>query len=98
MGKEGHNFLPQIGDQEGPQKGPSWSNPSWMETILNSNEDLITALDPAGLKEFITQASLSAGKSTDPQFIENAARDSIKAMMLIRLYRVRDIWLQTSTL
>ena len=89
MGKEGHNFLPQIGDQEGPQKGPSWSNPSWMETILNSNEDLITALDPAGLKEFITQASLSAGKSTDPQFIENAARDSIKAMMLIRLYRVR---------
>ena len=30
MGNESHDFLPEMGDQEGPQPGPSWGNPKWL--------------------------------------------------------------------
>jgi 2-oxoglutarate dehydrogenase E1 component len=46
MGNENHEFLPEMGDQEGPQQGPSWGNPRWLETVADSGADLTAALDP----------------------------------------------------
>ena len=89
MGKENQDFLPELGDQEGPQAGPSWGNPRWLETVADSAADLTSALDPTTLKEAVKDASAKAGKPTDPKAIENAANLSISAMTLVRLYRVR---------
>ena len=46
MGNESHDFLPELGDQEGPQQGPSWSNPAWLTEVVDSSADLTAALDP----------------------------------------------------
>ncbi len=89
MGNEQHDFLPDLSDQEGPQPGPSWSNPGWLETAVNSDADLTQALDPTAMKLALKDASAKAGKPTDSKAIEQAADDSISAMLLVRLYRVR---------
>ena len=41
MGNENQSFLPELGDQEGPQKGPSWGNPNWPLTDTGSAADLL---------------------------------------------------------
>jgi 2-oxoglutarate dehydrogenase E1 component len=89
MGNESHNFLPELGDQEGPQPGPSWGNPRWLAEVVDSAADLTIALDPTQMKLAVEAAAKSAGKATDPQAIAQAADDSIRAMLLVRLYRVR---------
>ena len=89
MGNENHEFLPEMGDQEGPQQGPSWGNPRWLETVADSGADLTAALDPTTLKAEVKQAAAAAGKPTDPKAVEKAASLSIAAMTLVRLYRVR---------
>jgi len=89
MGNENHDFLPELGDQDGPQPGPSWANPRWLETVADAGADLTSALDPTMLKQAVAQAAAKAGKPTDPKAIEQAADDSIRAMLLVRLYRVR---------
>ena len=89
MGNENHEFLPEMGDQEGAQAGPSWSNPGWLAEVVDSASDLTAALDPTQMREAVAAASAKAGKATDPKAIEQAADDSIRAMMLVRLYRVR---------
>jgi 2-oxoglutarate dehydrogenase E1 component len=87
MGNEHQNFLPELSDQEGPQPGPSWGNPRWAHR--EAEGDLTQALDPTTLKIAVAQAAEKAGKPTDPKAIEQAAADSIRAMLLIRTYRVR---------
>ncbi len=89
MGNESHDFLPELSDQGGPQPGPSWDNPRWPLTGIDSESDLIQALDPTTMKIAVKAAAEKAGKPTDPKAIEEAAADSIRAMLLIRLYRVR---------
>ena len=89
MGNESHDFLPEMGDQEGPQQGPSWGNPRWLAEVVDSGADLTAALDPTQMRAAVTQAAEKAGKATDPKAIEQAADDSIRAMLLVRLYRVR---------
>ena len=89
MGDENHDFLPELSDQEGPQPGPSWANTAWLDTVTDSGADLVQALDPTRMKEAVAAASKKAGKATDPKAIEEAAGDSIRAMLLVRLYRVR---------
>jgi len=89
MGNENHEFLPEMGDQAGPQQGPSWGNPRWLETVADSGADLTAALDPTTLKAEVKQAAAAAGKPTDPKAVEKAASLSIAAMTLVRLYRVR---------
>ncbi|RZV35025.1 MAG: 2-oxoglutarate dehydrogenase E1 component [Sphingomonadaceae bacterium] len=89
MGNESHDFLPEMGDQEGPQQGPSWGNPRWLAEVVDSEADLTAALDPTQMQAAVAQASAKAGKSADPKAIEQAADDSIRAMLLVRLYRVR---------
>ena len=36
MCNESHDFLPEMGDQEGPQPGPSWGNPKWLAEVVDS--------------------------------------------------------------
>ena len=85
MGNEAQNFLPELSDQE-KQEGPSWANPRWP---TGDNGDLTDALDPTAMKLAVKEAAAKAGKPVDPAGIEAAARASIQAMLMIRLYRVR---------
>jgi 2-oxoglutarate dehydrogenase E1 component len=76
-----------IGERE---HGPSWARDNWPVTSL---DDLNAGLDPtlmtvaAPVAARAKQQAQAAGKSEAE--VEQAARDSIRAMMLIRTYRVR---------
>ncbi len=89
MGNESHDFLPELTDQDGPQPGPSWGNPRWQQAASAAADDLTEALDPTTLKQEIAKAAEKAGKVIDQKALEQAADDSIQAMLLIRTYRVR---------
>jgi 2-oxoglutarate dehydrogenase E1 component len=80
MGNELHDFLP-----DDPQPGPSWARPAWR----TAEDDLTLALDPTALQVAIKAAAAKAGTPLDAKGIEEAAGDSIRAMMLVRTYRVR---------
>ncbi|WP_324743388.1 2-oxoglutarate dehydrogenase E1 component [Tsuneonella sp. CC-YZS046] len=88
MGNELHDFLPDQA-QDGPQPGPSWQNPRWPLSETSAGDDLTPALDPTAIAATIRKASAKAGAPLDDAAIETAAADSIRAMMLIRTYRVR---------
>ena len=88
MGNELHDFLPDQA-QDGPQPGPSWQNPRWPLSEASAGDDLTPALDPTAIAATIRKASVKAGTPLDDAAIETAAADSIRAMMLIRTYRVR---------
>src|SRR4051794_41595775 len=71
------------------EAGPSWVRSNWPLAEL---DELNLGLDPtqatidqvkAAVAERVTQTT------SDPQAIRRAAEDSIRAMMLIRTYRVR---------
>ncbi len=89
MGNEKNSFLPEMTDQDGPQPGPSWGNPKWLAQVVDSDGDLTQALDPTAMKIVVEQAARDAGKAMDAAAVEAAASDSIRAMLLVRLYRVR---------
>ncbi|MDJ0643725.1 MAG: 2-oxoglutarate dehydrogenase E1 component, partial [Erythrobacter sp.] len=89
MGQEPNDFVPQMTDQEGPQPGPSWGNPKWLDQVSDADADLTTALDPTQMRLAVEKAAKKAGKAMDPMAIEMAASLSIAAMTLVRLYRVR---------
>jgi 2-oxoglutarate dehydrogenase E1 component len=90
MGNEPLHFLPELGPQDGPQPGPSWASGRWP---LDDGGDLIQAMDPTAMKLAVTEAAAKAGQNAlgpvDESAIERAAADSIRAMMLVRTYRVR---------
>ena len=89
MGNENQSFLPELGDQEAAQPGPSWANPRWPLTGLDSESDLTQAMDPTAMKLAVKQAAQKAGKPTDQASVTQAAEDAIRAMLLIRTFRVR---------
>jgi 2-oxoglutarate dehydrogenase E1 component len=84
MGSESHEFLP-----DDPQPGPSWQRAGWPLVGGTAEDDLTQALDPTAMKAAIKAAAAKNGVRFDEAGIERAADDSIKAMMLIRTYRVR---------
>ena len=86
MGNQAQNFLPELTAPDGPQPGPSWQRASWP---LDDGGDLTQALDPTAMKLAVKEASAKAGKPVDEAAIERAAADAIRAMMLVRTYRVR---------
>jgi 2-oxoglutarate dehydrogenase E1 component len=86
MGNEAQSFLPELTAPEGPQAGPSWGNARWP---LDDGGDLTQAMDPTAMKLAVKDAAAKAGRPVDDQAIEQAAGDSIRAMMLVRTYRVR---------
>jgi 2-oxoglutarate dehydrogenase E1 component len=87
MGNEAQNFIPEMANQEGPQPGPSWASTRW--PLFDDGGDLTQALDPTAMKLAVKDAAVRAGKAIDEDTIERAAGDSIRAMMLVRTYRVR---------
>ena len=87
MGNEAQGFLPEIADQDGPQPGPSWGNAAW--PLVNAEPDLADAMDPTNMALAVEQAAAKTGKVLDAKAIEEATDASIRAMLLIRLYRVR---------
>ena len=78
MGFESHDF-----EQE---QGPSWARPNWP---LSDTDDLTAALDPTQMAVAVKAAAKAAGKPLSEAEIVQASSDSIRAMMLIRTYRVR---------
>ena len=71
------------------EAGPSWERPNWPFAEL---DELNLGLDPtqATIEKFkaaVAEKAAAAGASPDE--IRRAAEDSIRAMMLIRTYRVR---------
>src|SRR3954454_2511794 len=74
---------------EEQEPGPSWERPNWPLAEL---DDLNLGLDPtqAVIEKVKAAATERAAQTTsDPAAIHRAAQDSLRAMMLIRTYRVR---------
>src|SRR5918993_5481271 len=72
------------------EQGPSWARPNWPVAEL---DPVNLGLDPteATIEKVAEQAKAAAAATgvTDEAAIRRAADDSIRAMMLIRTYRVR---------
>ena len=75
--------------QEAPQAGPSWASPRWPVTDPGAEDELTRSLDPMALKLAISKAQKKDAPKLDEAALEQAAADSIRAMLLIRTYRVR---------
>jgi len=82
MGNEGFGFHP-----DDPQPGPSWQRSGWPATGLE--DDLTQALDPLAMQAAIEASDDWRSQSVKAERVEIAAADSIRALMLIRTYRVR---------
>ena len=78
MGFENHEFE--------SEQGPSWARPNWP---LADTDDLTAAMDPTQMQVAVKAAAKAAGKPIADSDVASAAADSIRAMMLIRTYRVR---------
>ena len=68
------------------EQGPSWARNNWPPI---DTDDLTGALDPTQMQVAVKAAAKSAGAAMSESDIAVAAGDSIRAMMLIRTYRVR---------
>src|SRR5215218_6088096 len=71
------------------EPGPSWERPNWPVTVL---DPVNAGLDPtdAELAPVAEKAqAVAAPAGADPDAVRRAAEESIRAMMLIRTYRVR---------
>ncbi len=88
MGHELHDFDTDPA-QDGPQSGPSWASKRWPVNDAASGDELTRALDPMALKLEIAKAQKKDAPKLDDAALEQAAQDSIRAMLLIRTYRVR---------
>jgi 2-oxoglutarate dehydrogenase E1 component len=82
MGYENQDFT----DQGEVEQGPSWARKGWP---LDATDDLTAALDPTQMALAIKAAAARAGTDLSQGDVARAAGDSIRAMMLIRTYRVR---------
>jgi len=81
MGFENQEF---IGSE--PEQGPSWQRKHWP---IDDADELNSALDPTQMGIEIKQAAAKAGATMSDSDVAEAAEKSIRAMMLIRTYRVR---------
>ncbi len=68
------------------ERGPSWVRSNWP---LVDTDDLNAALDPTQMAVAIKEAAKTVGKPMAEADAVSAAADSIRAMMLVRTYRVR---------
>ncbi|WP_033073968.1 2-oxoglutarate dehydrogenase E1 component [Sphingopyxis sp. MWB1] len=73
-------------DVDEVQQGPSWAPKSWP---LIDTDDWTAALDPQQMQVAVKAPAAKAGAPLSDAEVERAANDSIRAMMLIRTYRVR---------
>ena len=91
MGNENHDFTPSDpGDPAAePQAGPSWQRRGWPLVGGETEDELTQALDPTAMQIKVKEALEKAGKPADARSVEAAASDALRAMLLVRLYRVR---------
>ena len=71
------------------EEGPSWARPNWPVATLDA---VNLGLDPteASIEQVgKTAQAMATAAGADPDAVRRAADDSIRAMMLIRSYRVR---------
>jgi 2-oxoglutarate dehydrogenase E1 component len=68
------------------ERGPSWARANWP---LGITDDLTGAMDPTQMAVEIKAAAKTAGKPMADTDVAAACGDSIRAMLLIRTYRVR---------
>jgi 2-oxoglutarate dehydrogenase E1 component len=68
------------------ERGPSWERANWP---LGITDELTASLDPCQMAVEIKAAAKAAGKPMAEADAVAAASDSIRAMMLVRTYRVR---------
>jgi 2-oxoglutarate dehydrogenase E1 component len=80
------NIERQSFDIDAPQPGPSWARAHWPAI---DSDDLTAALDPMQMQAAVKAAAAKAGAPLPEADVARAAGDSIRAMMLIRTYRVR---------
>jgi len=79
-------------DVESSARGPSWAKPNWP---LQPKDDLVAALDGnweetgRRIGDKIKAQAKSTGVDITASDVQNAARDSLHALMLIRAYRIR---------
>ncbi|WP_295498459.1 2-oxoglutarate dehydrogenase E1 component [Sphingorhabdus sp. EL138] len=66
--------------------GPSWERANWP---LSATDDLTASLDPTQMALEVKAAAKAAGNPMAESDAVAAASDSIRAMMLVRTYRVR---------
>ena len=83
MGYEGQDYKGVVTEAD-PK--PSWARDGWP---LTSTDDLTAALDPTQMQVAVQAAARSSGKALSEVELAQAASDSIRALMLIRTYRVR---------
>jgi 2-oxoglutarate dehydrogenase E1 component len=83
MGIEGQEFETVATEAE---QGPSWARSHWP---LGATDDLNGALDPTQMAVEIKAAAKAAGTPMPDTDVAAACGDSIRAMLLIRTYRVR---------
>ena len=89
-------FFAELGDEMtnvvASAAGPSWSRPDWPPT---PNDDLTAALDgqwaedPQKAGDKIKANATKSGKSIIDADIQKAVLDSMRALMIIRAYRIR---------
>jgi len=86
MGFEGQTFdvLPVPGPEDA--QGPSWARQGWPTAVV---DDLTAALDPTQMAVAVKSAAKAAGVPLADTDVAQAAGESIRAIMLIRTYRVR---------
>ena len=82
MGIENQEF--GIGSEK--EQGPSWQKKHWP---IEDADELNSALDPTQMGVEIKAAAAKSGKAMSDAEVAQAAEKSIRAMMLIRTYRVR---------
>jgi 2-oxoglutarate dehydrogenase E1 component len=68
------------------EQGPSWSRSNWP---LDIDDDLTTALDPTRMEVAVKASAKKAGDNIASADLAHEVEKSIRAMMLIRTYRVR---------
>jgi len=85
MGYENQDFPPVAAEVE---HGPSWARDNWP---LTDTDALTAALDPTQMEVVVKAAdkAKAASPAASQADVQSAAADSIRAMMLIRTYRVR---------
>ncbi len=79
-------FPPYGSPSDETEPGPSWSRDHWP---LDIDDDLTTALDPTQMEVAVKAAAKKAGDVIAPEALAHEVEKSIRAMMLIRTYRVR---------
>ncbi|MAK64174.1 MAG: 2-oxoglutarate dehydrogenase E1 component [Maricaulis sp.] len=85
-------FFDAMGDSAGDvshaARGPAWKRPDWPRP---ANGELVSALGDIGPDEasMVEKVAEHAGAGADPAEVRRATQNSIRAIMMIRAYRMR---------